>query len=159
MTRNSTAKARVKSWPAGVQLFELDQLKVLAFKQGILDGAGAKPGYARRPIGVALAGRWTIPLIDGGFDPRAPSCWLLEGFLFYLPREGIVRILEQGDRVRGSRARVCWQPAGFDIVNTATLIHPLTAPGSTCRVGLAPHGSAPSMTRPDSWPCVGGTPP
>jgi methyltransferase (TIGR00027 family) len=72
---------------------------------------------------VDLAGRWTAPLLDAGFDPRAPSCWLLEGFLFYLPPEGIVRILEQ---VTGLAPAGSW--LGFDIVNSATLTQPQPQP-------------------------------
>lgn len=76
------------SWPAPVRLFELDQPEVLARKQEVLDSAGAAPGCARLPIGVDLAGQWTIPLRDAGFDPEAQSCWLAEGLLFYLPPKG-----------------------------------------------------------------------
>jgi O-methyltransferase involved in polyketide biosynthesis len=72
---------------------------------------------------VDLAGRWTVPLLGAGFDPGAPSCWLLEGFLFYLPREGIVGILEEVTGLAHAGSRL-----GFDIVNTAALTHPLTRP-------------------------------
>jgi methyltransferase (TIGR00027 family) len=111
------------SWPADVRVFELDQPEVLARKQAALDSAGAIPGCARLPIGADLAGQWTTPLLDAGFDPGSPSCWLAEGFLFYLPPEGIARLVEEvtGLAVAGSRL-------GFDIVNTATLSHPLTRP-------------------------------
>lgn len=111
------------SWPARVRVFELDQPEVLAHKQDILDSAGAKPGCARLPIGVDLAGQWTIPLLDAGFDPQAPSCWLAEGFLFYLPKDRITCILEEVTRLAPAGSRL-----GFDIVNTATLTHPLTRP-------------------------------
>jgi methyltransferase (TIGR00027 family) len=111
------------NWPGRVQVFELDQPEVLTLKQDILDRAGAQPRCARRPIGVDLTGQWTALLLDAGFDPRAPSCWLLEGFLFYLPVEAIVRILEQ---VTALASAGSW--LGFDIVNSATLTHPLTRP-------------------------------
>ncbi|HYA51894.1 MAG TPA: SAM-dependent methyltransferase, partial [Streptosporangiaceae bacterium] len=93
------------SWPARVQLFELDRPEVLARKQKFLDSGGAQPGCARRPVGVDLAGQWTDPLLDAGFDPEVSSCWLAEGFLFYLPPDGITRILDQvtGLAAAGSR--------------------------------------------------------
>ena len=111
------------SWPDQVQMFELDQPAVLEFKQEILDGAGAKPRCARRAVGADLTGRWTTALLDAGFDPRALSCWLAEGFLFYLPAERIARLL---DEVTGLAHAGSW--LGFNIVNTATLTHPLTRP-------------------------------
>ena len=83
------------SWPDRVQVFELDQPGVLDRKQDILDGAGAKPRCARRAVGADLTGRWTTALLDAGFDPRALSCWLAEGFLFYLPGERIARLLDE----------------------------------------------------------------
>ncbi|HTT00278.1 MAG TPA: SAM-dependent methyltransferase [Streptosporangiaceae bacterium] len=111
------------SWPAGLRLFELDQPGVLAQKQEFLDGAGAVPGCARRPVGVDLAGQWTPALLDAGFDPESPSCWLLEGFLFYLPPAGIARLLDEVTGLAAAGSRL-----GFDIVNTATFTHPLTRP-------------------------------
>jgi methyltransferase (TIGR00027 family) len=110
-------------WPARARVFEFDQPEVLVRKQEILDSAGAKPGCARLPIGVDLADQWAIPLLDAGFDPEAPSCWLAEGFLFYLPPEGIGRILDDVTGLAAAGSRL-----GFDIVNTATLTHPLTRP-------------------------------
>ena len=111
------------SWPDRVQVFELDQPEVLDHKQGILDGADAKPGCARRAVGVDLTGRWAAALLDAGFDPRALSCWLAEGFLFYLPGERIARLL---DEVTALAHAGGW--LGFDIVNSATLTHTLTQP-------------------------------
>lgn len=83
------------SWPGRVQVFELDQPGVLDRKQEILDRAGAKPRCARRAVGADLTGRWTTALLDAGFDPRTLSCWLAEGFLFYLTREPIAGLLDQ----------------------------------------------------------------
>ena len=111
------------SWPDRVQVFELDQPGVLDRKQDILDGAGARPRCARRAVGADLTGRWTTALLDAGFDPRALSCWLAEGFLFYLPGERIARLLDEVTRLAHAGS---W--LGFDIVNTATLTHPLTRP-------------------------------
>ena len=111
------------SWPDRVQVFELDQPEVLDRKQDILDGAGARPRCARRAVGADLTGRWTTALLDAGFDPRALSSWLAEGFLFYLPGDRIARLL---DEVTGLAHAGSW--LGFNIVNTATLTHPLTRP-------------------------------
>jgi methyltransferase (TIGR00027 family) len=109
------------AWPGRVQVFELDQPEVLDRKQAILDGAGAEPRCARRAVGVDLTGRWTTGLLEAGFDPGAPSCWLAEGFLFYLSGDGVARLL---DEVTGLAQAGSW--LGFDISNAATLTHPLT---------------------------------
>ena len=125
-------------WPDHFQVFELDQPEVLDRKQDILDGGGARPRCARRAVGVDLTGRWTTALLDAGFDPRALSCWLAEGFLFYLPVERIARLL---DEVTGLAHAGSW--LGFDIVNTATLTHPLTRPWIDTQARLGAPGSAP----------------
>ena len=146
------------SWPGRVQLFELDQPEVLDRKQHILDRAGAEPRCARRAVGVDLTGRWTTALLDAGFDPGASSCWLAEGFLFYLPGEEIARLL---DELTGLARAGSW--LGFDIANTATLTHPLTRPwiDMQARLGapwlgtlddpaafLAEHGWQATLTQP-----------
>jgi methyltransferase (TIGR00027 family) len=111
------------TWPPEVRVFELDRPEVLGLKQDVLDSAGARPCCTRLPIGVDLTGQWTPPLLEAGFDSRLPSCWLLEGFLFYLPRDGIARMV---DKVTDLACAGSW--LGFDIVNKATLYHPLTRP-------------------------------
>jgi len=75
------------AWPAGVQLFELDQPAVLQHKERVLSAASAQPACARRIMAIDLTGPWPAALIDAGFDPHQPSVWLLEGFLFYLPND------------------------------------------------------------------------
>jgi methyltransferase (TIGR00027 family) len=110
-------------WPAGVRLFELDQPEVLDRKVRVLDAAGARPTCIRRAVGADLAGEWGAALVDAGFDSTAPSCWLLEGFLFYLPDEAVVRVLDEVTQLAVAGSQI-----GFDIANTVTLHHPLTRP-------------------------------
>lgn len=111
------------AWPAGVQLFELDQPAVLQHKERVLSAASAQPACARRIMAIDLTGPWPAALIDAGFDPHQPSVWLLEGFLFYLPNDSATQIL---DRVTSLAAPGSW--LGFDIVNAITLTFPLTRP-------------------------------
>ena len=49
--------------------------------------------------------------------------WLLEGLLFYLPDEQVVRILDQVTALASPASRL-----GFDIVNAAVLSSPYTRP-------------------------------
>jgi methyltransferase (TIGR00027 family) len=74
-------------WPAGVRLFELDQPKVLEFKDAVLGESGARPRCARTPVPTDLRGDWLDQLLGAGFDPGVPTVWLAEGLLPYLPPE------------------------------------------------------------------------
>jgi methyltransferase (TIGR00027 family) len=110
-------------WPAGTQVFELDQPAVLRHKEDVLTAAGAQPACARRSIGKDLTEPWADALIEAGFEPEQPSGWLLEGFLFYLPNEAITHLLDEVSRLAAPGSRL-----GFDINNSITLTHPLTRP-------------------------------
>lgn len=110
-------------WSAGVRLFELDQPAVSQHKEQVLAAAGAQPACIRRSLPVDLMGPWPEALLSAGFNPNQPAGWLLEGFLFYLPGEMVVRLLDQ---VTALAAAGGW--LGFDIVNAITLTFPLTRP-------------------------------
>jgi methyltransferase (TIGR00027 family) len=109
------------SWPEKTHIFELDQSSVLQYKEQILQAAGAVPACQRRTIAVDLSGPWQEKLIQAGFDPKARSVSLLEGFLFYLPESTIAQLL---DGVTSLASQGSWM--GFDIVNKIMLTHPLT---------------------------------
>jgi methyltransferase (TIGR00027 family) len=106
-------------WPQGVTIYEVDQPDVVARKEQLL--AGAQPQVARRSTGVDLTGPWQDALVVAGFDPAAPGCFLLEGFLFYLPSEAGQKILDEVLRWAAPGSRI-----GFDVVNAATLTSPIT---------------------------------
>ena len=109
------------NWPQGTRYFELDQPGVLAHKSQILDQMGAKPNCLRQAIGADLNEPWQEFLLSAGFNRQLPSLWLLEGFLFYLPNESIIHLIDQVNQLSmvGS-----W--LGFDIINSVMLTHPLT---------------------------------
>ena len=109
------------TWPAKTQLFELDQPAVLQYKDQVLASTGAQTHCERHTIAVDLTGPWKQMLMKAGFNPQQPSCWLLEGFLFYLPNESITHIL---DEITSLAAPASW--IGFDIVNSITLTSPWT---------------------------------
>ena len=46
---------------------------------------GAAPTATRRTIGIDLRDDWPTALRAAGFDPAAPTAWLAEGLLAYLP--------------------------------------------------------------------------
>jgi methyltransferase (TIGR00027 family) len=109
------------SWPASTRLFELDQPQVLREKEAILRSAGAAASCERHTIEADLTSSWTDSLLKTGFDTQEPAGWLLEGFLFYIPGEDIVRIL---DEITGLAAAGSW--LGFDCINNAMLTSPWT---------------------------------
>lgn len=111
------------TWPAGTQIFELDQAAVLRHKEQVLNSTGAQPACKRRLIEVDLTGAWQAALVQAGFDSARPSGWLLEGFLFYLPNERLTQIL---DEVSNLAAPGSW--LGFDIINSVVLTSPWTRP-------------------------------
>jgi methyltransferase (TIGR00027 family) len=73
------------AWPAGTVVFELDRREVLDFKGEALAACGATPSADRREIAVDLREDWPQALQHSGFDADAPSAWIAEGLLIYLP--------------------------------------------------------------------------
>ncbi|MGF2944425.1 class I SAM-dependent methyltransferase [Mycobacterium sp. Lab-001] len=88
------ARAYRLAWPAGTVVFEVDQPEVIAFKTDTLAGLGAQPTAERRAVSVDLRDDWPIALRDNGFDAAAPTAWIAEGLLPYLPPEAQDRLLD-----------------------------------------------------------------
>jgi methyltransferase (TIGR00027 family) len=81
------ARAYRLPWPAGTVVFEVDQPEVIEFKTTTLAGLGAIPTATRRTVAIDLRDDWVKALQDNGFDPSAPTAWIAEGLLIYLPPE------------------------------------------------------------------------
>ncbi|MFB6806383.1 class I SAM-dependent methyltransferase [Streptomyces sp. NPDC056387] len=86
-------------WPSDVVVFEIDRAGVLAFKQQVLTGLSAAPRVKRVPVPVDLRADWVTALTTAGFDPAAPSVWLAEGLLFYLPGPAEAYLIDTVDRL------------------------------------------------------------
>ncbi|MGP4019829.1 SAM-dependent methyltransferase [Saccharopolyspora sp. 5N708] len=80
-------------WPDGVRLFEIDQPKVLAYKEEVLATQDARPGCDRRVVPVDLRDDWAGALRQAGFDPTRPTAWLAEGLLPYLSAAAEVQLV------------------------------------------------------------------
>ncbi len=74
-------------WPPGTVVYELDQPEVVEFKTATLAAMGAIPTATRRTVPIDLRGDWPAALRAAGLDPSAPTAWLAEGLLIYLPAE------------------------------------------------------------------------
>lgn len=81
-------------WPAGTTVFELDQPSVIEFKTRVLTEAGVTAAANRVAVGVDLRDDWPTALRDNGFDASAPTAWIAEGLLVYLPPEAQDRLLD-----------------------------------------------------------------
>jgi methyltransferase (TIGR00027 family) len=81
-------------WPAGTVVYELDQPQVIEFKTTTLAGIGAKPIATRRTIPIDLRADWPAALQTAGLDTAAPTAWLAEGLLIYLPPEAQDRLFD-----------------------------------------------------------------
>ena len=81
-------------WPSGTVVFEVDQPEVIAFKSDTLARIGAEPTAERRTVGIDLRDDWPTALRNNGFDTTAPTVWIAEGLLPYLPPEAQDRLLD-----------------------------------------------------------------
>jgi methyltransferase (TIGR00027 family) len=72
------------NWPSGTTVFEVDQPKVLEFKERVLAEHAAEPAAQRKHVAADLRDDWSIPLRAAGFDPQTPTAWSVEGILPYL---------------------------------------------------------------------------
>lgn len=81
------ARAYRLAWPQDTTVFELDQPAVIEAKADAL--AGDEPRCRRVALGVDLTEDWTETLRVNGFDPEAPTVWLMEGLLPYLDESAV----------------------------------------------------------------------
>ncbi|WP_406817035.1 class I SAM-dependent methyltransferase [Mycobacterium sp. M23085] len=81
-------------WPAGTVVYEIDQPRVIEFKSTTLADVGAEPTASRRTIPIDLRADWPTALKAAGFDTAAPTAWLAEGLLIYLPPDAQDRLFD-----------------------------------------------------------------
>jgi methyltransferase (TIGR00027 family) len=100
------ARAYRLDWPAGTNVYELDQPKVIDFKTKTLTGLGARPKADRHPIAIDLRSDWPKALLDDGFDPERPTAWIAEGLLIYLPPEAQDLLFDRINELSAPGSRV-----------------------------------------------------
>jgi methyltransferase (TIGR00027 family) len=131
-------------WPARTVLYEVDQPRVIEFKTRTLAGLGAEPTADRRAVGIDLREDWPAALRGNGFDAGAPTAWIAEGLLGYLPPDAQDRLFDSitalsasgsrlgtgyvpniRDRIekRGSEISERWRRMGLNL-NWADLVYP-----------------------------------
>ena len=96
-------------WPAGTQLFEIDQPDVLAFKDAVLNRQGAVPRCHLAALAADLRENWTGVLLDSGFRPTEPTAWLAEGLLIYLTAEEAGHLLTATTDLSAPGSRIAFE--------------------------------------------------
>lgn len=138
------ARAYRLQWPAGTVVYEIDQPKVIGFKNATMSSIGAAPTAERRAVSIDLRDDWPAALRHNGFDDTQPTAWIAEGLLVYLPPDAQDRLFDEitalsapGSRLAteyhpdsgasiGERAQAIrdqWKQHGFDM-NLADLFYP-----------------------------------
>ena len=87
------ARAFRLEWPTGTTIYEVDQPRVLAFKDRVLRDEGARPRTARHVVPTDLRGDWSRALRTAGLDPTRRTVWLAEGLLPFLPADAEAALL------------------------------------------------------------------
>lgn len=103
------ARAFRLDWPPGCVIFEIDREEVLAFKHQVLDGLSATPKAGRVTVPIDLRADWAVALADAGFDPTAPTAWLAEGLLFYLPPAAETSLIDTVDKLSAAGSALAYE--------------------------------------------------
>jgi methyltransferase (TIGR00027 family) len=126
------------AWPPQTVLLEVDQPRLLADKQMVLDAAGARPRCDRRAVSADLGGDWTAPLEQAGYQGDDPAVFTAEGVLFYLTESAARTVLMTAAEAAapGSRLAVDLVNGGFfRFPYTRDYLEALVAAGIPWRFG------------------------
>ncbi|WP_375487525.1 class I SAM-dependent methyltransferase [uncultured Mycobacterium sp.] len=120
-------------WPTGTVVYEIDQPQVIDFKTSTLAGIHAEPTATRRTVSIDLRADWPAALRAAGLDTTAPTAWLAEGLLIYLPPEAQDRLFDDitALSVPGSTIATEYVPGikDFDAEKARELSRPLREQG------------------------------
>jgi methyltransferase (TIGR00027 family) len=116
-------------WPAETVVYEVDQPQVIEFKTTTLAGIGAQPTAERRTVGIDLRYDWPTALQAAGLDAQAPTAWLAEGLLIYLPSEAQDRLFDNvtAMSVPGSTVATEYVPGLKDLDLNADRVREMSA--------------------------------
>jgi methyltransferase (TIGR00027 family) len=106
-------------WPTGTRLYELDLPDLLAVKERVLAGAGARAACDRTVVPSDLTNDWLPSLEAAGFDPSARTAWLVEGLLVYLTPPDAQRVLETVTAASATGSRLAFERGSGTTAATA----------------------------------------
>jgi methyltransferase (TIGR00027 family) len=110
-------------WPPGIILYELDQPMVVSLKESLLADIGVDPICERHILAADLTQQWTAALCGVGYQPGAPSIWLVEGLLFYLDETSVRTLIGHITSLVAPQSRL-----GIDVVSLDLLQSPMFWP-------------------------------
>lgn len=125
------ARAYRLDWPDGTTVYEIDQPHVISAKSELL--ADDTPRCRRAGVGIDLAQDWPDALVSAGFDPQAPTVWLMEGLLQYLDESLVRTLFERVDELSAPNSMLL-----YEVVGTVLLQSPMLA---TVLEAMAEQGS------------------
>jgi methyltransferase (TIGR00027 family) len=99
-------------WPADTVVYEIDQPKVLEYKAARMAEHGVLPSAKRNAVAIDLRLDWPNALREAGFDADAPTAWLAEGLLMYLPARAQDQLFEQITALSAAGSRVAAETVG-----------------------------------------------
>lgn len=120
------ARAYRLAWPTAAVVYEVDQPKVIEFKNATMATLGAEPIATRRVVSADLRDDWPLALRNNGFDSSKPTSWSAEGLLMYLPAEAQDRLFDNITALSapGSRLATEYHPeSGPTLVERAQAIN------------------------------------
>ncbi|WP_223765716.1 SAM-dependent methyltransferase [Corallococcus sp. AS-1-6] len=140
------ARAYRLAWPGDTRLFELDHGAVLEDKEAKL--SGITPKCQRHAVAVDLAEDWPAALKKSGFNPEAPTLWLIEGLLVYLTEEQVALLMARVNALSAPESVALIDVVGRSILDSSRvkLMHNLARQFGTDEpeallqpIGWAPH--------------------
>ncbi|HEX6443549.1 MAG TPA: class I SAM-dependent methyltransferase [Streptosporangiales bacterium] len=102
------------SWPDGTLLFEIDQPRMLEFKDEVLADENAVASCTRHTVPIDLREDWSDALRRAGLGPDRPTAWLAEGLLPYLPGEAATGLFETVARLSAPGSRIALEDMDRD---------------------------------------------
>jgi methyltransferase (TIGR00027 family) len=93
-------------WPEGTRLFEVDTAAPLDFKASVLRQERAVARCERITVPVDLREDWPAALAAAGHDPAAPTVWIAEGLLIYLPEDAVELLLARISALSAAGSRM-----------------------------------------------------
>lgn len=101
-------------WISDTTIYELDQPKVLEFKERVLASHNARPAAAYVSVPIDLRHDWPTALHQNGFDDSRPTVWCAEGLLPYLSAEAQDLLFERIDALSAEGSRLAVEAFGRD---------------------------------------------
>lgn len=109
-------------WPPDSVVYEIDLPKVLEYKSRTLMRHGARPRAIRREVAADLRDDWLATLKAAGFDATAPTAWLAEGLLPYLPGPVQERLFNTIEILSCAGSRVALEALSLDDVHGPQMV-------------------------------------